>query len=65
MDNKTKTDSLKISDDLFNTTKMIEEAILNNREKVHTENTFADIPEKNEIVERAKFLDIASIKQET
>ena len=64
-DNKIKTDSPKISDDLFNTKKAIEETISNNKEKVHKEYTFTDIPEKNEIIEQDKFTDVASIKQET
>ena len=64
-DNKTKTDSTKISYDLFNPTEAIEEAISNNREKVHTEYIFADITETNKIVEREKFIDMASTKQGT
>ena len=64
-DNKTKTDSTKISYDLFNPTEAIEEAISNNREKVHTGYIFADIPETNKIVEQEKFIDMASTKQGT
>lgn len=51
-DNKTKTESPKIANDLFNTTKAIEQAISNIREKLHAKFTVTDISEKNEIVER-------------